>query len=52
MTLKKKPAFGGSIVMIIGVFMPIGPILIVGSMDYFRNEIKKMQFVKSIRNSL
>jgi energy-coupling factor transporter transmembrane protein EcfT len=37
MTLKKKLAFGGSIAMIIGVFMPIVQIPIVGSIDYFRN---------------
>jgi len=37
MTLKRKLAFGGSIAMIIGVFMPIVQIPIVGSIDYFRN---------------
>lgn len=37
MTLRKKLALGGSVLMIVGVFMPIVQIPIVGSLDYFRN---------------
>jgi len=37
MILRKKLALGGSVLMIVGVFMPIVQIPIVGSLDYFRN---------------
>lgn len=37
MTLRKKLALVGSLLLIIGVFMPIVQLPIVGSIDYFRN---------------